>query len=109
MSAHDYDQRNDRVQQRAMPDGIPMRPPQAPTLPSRRPVHRPRFTLRQRRRLYFTVMFLLFGFPALVSLGYGSPMAVVWLFLYGFFAVCWHVAHKKPRSSGQDSDDATSQ
>jgi hypothetical protein len=105
MSVHDYDQRN--RQRRAMPEGIPLRPPQAPTLPSARPTRTPRFTLRQRRRLYFTVIFLLFGFPALVSIGYGSPMAYVWVFLFGFFAVAWHLAHRKPKSSGRESGDMT--
>ena len=104
MATHDYGERNDRVQRRAMPEGIPLRPPQTPTLPSPRPVRTPRFTLRQRRRLYFTVIFLLFGFPALVSLGYGSPMAFVWLFLYGFFAVCWRMAHPKRKPSDHDGN-----
>ena len=71
---------------RGQPPVMPLGPPQSPPLPNRRPRVDPEM-VRRRRRIWMTVVAVLFGFPTLVTAALRSPMAFVFGFLLLFFVV----------------------
>lgn len=77
------------------PPIMPLGQPSNPQLPDPRPPPDPT-KMRRVGAVYYVVISLILGFPALVSAAYGSPMAYVFGFVF-VVAALWPLLFRRRR------------